>query len=96
MLGRLIDSLDDPDVALRLVAALELPSLSARLEAAADAAERPVADVVASTMRHFLDSASDDHWLQLVSIMNRAPDPGLAPCVPFSIKRSPWRRRPES
>jgi hypothetical protein len=30
MLGQLIDSLDDPDVALRLVAALEQPSLSAR------------------------------------------------------------------
>jgi hypothetical protein len=25
-----------------------------------------------------LETASDDHWLQLVGIMNRAPDPGLA------------------
>jgi hypothetical protein len=78
MLGRLIDSLDDPKVALGLVAALEQPSLSARLASAADAAGRPAADIAASAVRGFLDSASDDHWLQLVGIMSRARDPGLA------------------
>lgn len=78
MLGRLIDSLDEPEVALRVVAALEQPSLSERLAAAATAAGRPVPDVVASTVRGFLETASDDCWLQLVGIMNRAPDPGLA------------------
>jgi hypothetical protein len=78
MLGQLIDSLDDPELALGLVAALEAPSLSVRLAAAAGAAGRPAADVVASTVRGFLDSASDDHWLQLLGIMSRARDPGLA------------------
>jgi hypothetical protein len=33
---------------------------------------------MASTVHGFLDTASDDHWLQLVGIMNRARDPGLA------------------
>jgi hypothetical protein len=78
MLGQLLDSLDDPEVALDLLAALEAPSLSERLAAAADAAGRPLADVVASTVGGFLDTASDDHWLQLVGIMSRARDPGLA------------------
>jgi hypothetical protein len=78
MLGQLIASLDDPEVALGLLAALEAPALSERVAAAADAAGRPVPDIVASTVRGFLDAASDDHWLQLVGIMSRARDPGLA------------------
>jgi len=78
MFGRLIESLDDPEAALGLIAALEEPSLSKRLAAAADAAGRPPAEVMASAVRGFLDTASDDHWLQLVGIMNRAEDPSLA------------------
>jgi hypothetical protein len=78
MLGQLIDSLDDPNVALGLLTALEAPALSERVAAAADAAGRPAADVVASTVRGFFDTASDDHWLQLIGIMSRARDPGLA------------------
>jgi hypothetical protein len=78
MLGKLMDSLDDPKVALGLIAAMNEPLLHARLAAAADTARRPPADVVASTVRGFLDCASDDDWVQLVGIMNRADDPGLA------------------
>jgi hypothetical protein len=78
MLGQLIDALDDPDVALRLIAALEDPLLLNRLTSAAVVEGRPMTDVMASTVHGFLDTASDDHWLQLVTIMNRARDPGLA------------------
>lgn len=78
MLGRLIDTLDDPDVALGLVTALDEPLLLQRLTAAADASGYALAEVIASTVRGFLDTASDDHWLQLIGIMNRAEDPGLA------------------
>lgn len=78
MLGKLIESLDDPAVTLKLIAALGDPALETRLAAAADAAGRPVADIVATTVRNFLNSASDDHWVQLIGIMNRAQDPGLA------------------
>ena len=78
MLGKLIDSLDDPKVALGLVTAVNEPSLHARLAAAADTAARSPADIVASSVRGFLDSASDDDWVQLVGVMNRAEDPGLA------------------
>jgi hypothetical protein len=36
------------------------------------------AQLVASAVRSFLDTASDDLWTQLIGIMNRAEDPGLA------------------
>lgn len=78
MLGKLIDSLDDPVVAMNLVAALADPELEARLANAAEAEGRPTADVVATIVRNFLNAASDDHWVQLIGIMNRAKDPALA------------------
>lgn len=78
MFGKLIESLDDPAVTLKLVAALGDPGLETRLAAVADATGHPVADIVATTVRNFLNSASDDHWVQLIGIMNRAEDPGLA------------------
>lgn len=70
--------MDDPKVALGLVAALGDPALSGRLAAAAEAEGRTAADVMTSAVRGFLDTAPDDHWLQLVGIMSRAQDPGLA------------------
>ena len=78
MLGQLIASLDDPKIAAGIAAAIEDAALLRRLSVAAEAAGRPPAEVMAATVRGFLDSACDDHWLQLVGIMNRAPDPGLA------------------
>lgn len=78
MLGELIESLDDPKVAARVIAMLDDPALSQRLAAVAQSAGRLQSDVVASTVRGFLETASDDHWLQLIGIMSRAEDPGLA------------------
>ena len=77
MLGTLIASLDDPEVAAGVVA-LDDPALAVRIAAAAAALGRPPAEIVAATVRDFLDTASDDHWVQLIGIMNRAADPGLA------------------
>lgn len=78
MLGALIASLDDPAVASGLVVALGDPSLEARVAAAAAASGRAPAEIVAAAVRGFFDTASDDQWMQLVGIMNRAADPGLA------------------
>jgi hypothetical protein len=78
MLGRLIASLDDPAVAAGLVAAVDDPALLGRLAEAAKAAGRPEEALVASAVRHFVDTAPDDLWTQLIGIMNRADDPGLA------------------
>ncbi|MBN9063784.1 MAG: hypothetical protein J0H41_15225 [Rhizobiales bacterium] len=78
MFGRLVEALDDPETALGLVEALGEPSLQMRLAAVADAAGSPLAEVMAAAVRGFLDTASDDHWLQIVGVMNRADDPSLA------------------
>lgn len=78
MLGRLLETLDDPRMTMNLVVALGEPALLARLDAIAVAENRTPAEIVASAMRGFLDSSCDDHWLQLVGIMNRSDDPGLS------------------
>jgi len=78
MLGNLIASLDDPNAAMAIVAAIDKPALAARLTAAADASGRSPADIVGSAVRNFVDTASDDLWTQLIGIMNRAQDPSLA------------------
>jgi hypothetical protein len=78
MLGALIDSLDDPKVAERLLVRLDAPALSRRLGEAAARDGVPVAQVMASTLRYFMETASEDHWVQLIGIMSRAQDPGLA------------------
>lgn len=78
MLGALVDSLDDPAVAMRLMATLDDAALSARLGAWAVATGRPEAELLAGVVRDFLDSADDDIWTQLIGIMTRAEDPGIA------------------
>jgi len=78
MLGALIASLDDPHVVARLVALLDDPDLTARLEAAANSLGRAPAEVMAPLVRNFIETASDDLWVQLIGIMNRAEDPSLA------------------
>jgi hypothetical protein len=41
------------------------------------------ADFAAGAVRDFADRADDEHWAQLVTIMRKAEDPGLA-----AIRRS--------
>lgn len=77
MLGDLIASLDDPKVAMGLVATLDEPALLTRLTNAAEESGRLPADIVSSAVRHFMETAPDDLWTQLIGIMNRAEDPGL-------------------
>ncbi len=78
MLGTLIASLDDPAVVARMIALLDEPDLAARLETAAGSLGRAPAEVTAALVRNFVETASDDVWLQLIGIMNRADDPTLA------------------
>ncbi|MBN8994968.1 MAG: hypothetical protein J0H63_15135 [Rhizobiales bacterium] len=78
MLGQLISSLDDPQVAAGLVAALNDPALLDRMAAIASDTGQAQTELVASAVRGFIDTASDDLWTQLIGIMNRAEDPGLA------------------
>jgi hypothetical protein len=78
MLGALIESLDRPEVAERLLDALQAPALSQRLEQTAAREAAPIGQILAWTVRSFVETASEDHWVQLIGIMNRAEDPGVA------------------
>ncbi|GGF52345.1 hypothetical protein GCM10007301_09800 [Azorhizobium oxalatiphilum] len=78
MFGALLSALEDPEVCGRLLSSLDAPEVSARLARVAQAEGRPAADVMASRIWNFLDTASDDHFVQLMGIMNQARDPGLA------------------
>ncbi|MBB3289101.1 MULTISPECIES: hypothetical protein [unclassified Rhizobium] len=78
MLGSLIASLDNPQTAAALIGAVGMEGLATRVEkAAADEAMEPAA-YLAAVVRSFMETASDDHFVQLVGIMNRADDPGFA------------------
>jgi hypothetical protein len=77
MLGQLIESLDDPAVASALLSALDDPAILARLSAAAEAEGEAPADILASNVRGFIETASDDLWTQLIGIMSRSENPGL-------------------
>ena len=77
MLGELIAQLDRPDVANGVMTTL--PSDVARqIENRATAASQSVASFVAGAVREFLESADDDLWFQLLTIVRKADDPGLS------------------
>jgi hypothetical protein len=77
MLGTLIARLDDPDVAADTLRLLEPELVEAiRLRAAASSMEVP--DFVAGAVRMFVDTADDDLWFQLITVIRKAQDPGLA------------------
>jgi hypothetical protein len=77
VLGELIAQLDHPEVASGVMATL--PSDTARqIECRATAASIPLADFVAGAVREFLESADDDLWFQLLTIVRKSDDPGLS------------------
>jgi hypothetical protein len=77
VLGELIAQLDRPDVANGVM--MTLPSDIARqIESRANASSLSVASFVAGAVREFLESADDDLWFQLLTIVRRADDPGLS------------------
>ena len=78
MLGEIISRLEDPRVAEGLLNALDDPPLVRRLSAAAGDEGQSVTDALALAIRRFIDTATDDIWTQLIGILGRAEDPGLA------------------
>ncbi len=76
MLGELIAQLDRPDVANRVMATLH-SDVARQIEHRATAASMTVTDYVAGAVREFLDSADDNLWFQLLTIVRKSDDPGL-------------------
>ena len=77
MLGDLIAQLGCPDVANSVIMTLDA-DVARRIEDRASAASVPVAEFVSGAVREFLESADDDLWFQLLTIMRKSEDPGLA------------------
>ena len=77
MLGDLIANLDRPDVTAAVLATMD-PIVATRFEQRSAAAAMVAADFAAGAVRDFVDRADDEHWAQLVTIMRKAEDPGLA------------------
>jgi hypothetical protein len=77
MLGDLIAALDRPEVISNVLATLD-PELAANLAERAARVSMSVGDFSAGAVRAFLDEADDDLWFQLVTVMRKSEDPGLA------------------
>ena len=77
MLGELIATLDRPDVANVVLMSLD-PPIALQIEQLAAAASMTVADFAAGAVREFIERADDDLWFQLLTIIRKAEDPGLA------------------
>lgn len=77
MLGDLIANLHRPGVAAAVLTTLD-PALVARVEKRAAAEAMTPADFVTGAVRDFVERADDDLWFQLLTVMRKAEDPGLA------------------
>ena len=77
MLGDLIAQLDQPDIAATVLATLE-PSIKVQIAQRADDCSMTEADFAAGAVRAFIDQADDDLWFQLLTIIRKSDEPGLA------------------
>jgi hypothetical protein len=77
MLGDLIANLDRPGVAAVVLTTLD-PVVAAKIERRAAAEAMAVGDFAAGAVRDFVERADDELWLQLLTVMRNAEDPGLA------------------
>jgi hypothetical protein len=77
MLGALVAQLDRPELAAEVLGTLD-PDLAVAIEMRAAAASMATEDFVAGAVRTFLDSADDDLWFQMLTVIRNADDPGLA------------------
>jgi hypothetical protein len=76
MLGALIAQLDQPELAAEVLDTLD-PDLAVAIEMRAAAASMATADFVAGAVRAFIDSADDDLWFQMLTVIRKVDDPGL-------------------
>jgi hypothetical protein len=77
MLGDLIAQLDRPEVVEAVLETMTPPQRS-RLEAKATQYAMTLEDFAAGAVKEFIERADDDLWFQLLTVMRKAEDPGLA------------------
>ena len=77
MLGDLIAKLDRPGIAAAVLTTLD-PVVAGQIEKRAAIEAMTRADFVAGAVRDFVERADDDLWFQLITVMRKAEDPGIA------------------
>ena len=75
--GDLIAKLDRPGIAAAVLTTLD-PIIAGQIEKRAAAEAVTSADFVAGAVRDFVERADDDLWFQLITVMRKAEDPGIA------------------
>ena len=78
MLGDILRDLTDPAAAEDVLAAVGEPGIVERVRRDAAAEGVGVGALVAAKVRHMLDHAGEDVWLDLVGRMAGSPRPGVA------------------
>lgn len=78
MFGELVAQLDRPEIAAEALAVLDDADLESIIRQYATANDIAVADCMAGIVKGFLDQADDEAWVQLIGIMARAENPGVA------------------
>src|SRR5262245_36498959 len=76
-LGDLIANLDRPNVTAAVLTTLD-PIVATRIEQRAAVAGMAVADFAARAVRDFVEQADDERWFQLLTIIRKAENPGVA------------------
>jgi hypothetical protein len=77
MLGDLIAQLDRPGVAASVLSTLD-PGVIGQIERRAAAASMAAPDFAAGAVREFIERGDDELWFQLLTIIRKSDDPGLA------------------
>jgi hypothetical protein len=77
MLGELIAQLNRPDVTDSVLMTLDA-DLREQIERRAAATSMPVADFAAGAVHEFVERAGDELWFQMLTIIRKSADPGLA------------------
>lgn len=77
MLGDLIAQLDRPNVAASVLTTMN-SDIAGQIERRSAATSMTVEDFMSGAVRAFVESADDDLWFQLLTIVRKSDDPGLA------------------
>jgi hypothetical protein len=77
VLGDLIAQLDRPDVAASVLATMD-SDVAGQIERQSAATSMTIEEFVSGAVRDFVESAGDDLWFQLLTIVRKSDDPGLA------------------
>lgn len=76
LLGTVLDRLSDEAVALQTLIGLEDISLLAKLNAVAADHDLTLGQTITRAVNNYTKQADADSWVHLVSVVNRAEDPG--------------------